>query len=131
MVINRYDQKRKIWIYLHRHRTEDDFERIHQHYQGVQKVKKNARKSPAKPKTPKAEKATKATKQQNQKAMALALSGNTTGTIANTMVAQQMVVASNEMQKDQSLSVEDIKEEIVVDTNSMQVIIILYYIFLA
>lgn len=63
--------------------------------------------------------------------MAQALSGNAAGTIANTMVTQQMVVASNEMQKDQSLSVEDIKEEIVVDTNSMQVNIILYYIFLA
>lgn len=30
----KYDQKRKIWIYLHRNRTEEDFERIHQQYQG-------------------------------------------------------------------------------------------------
>lgn len=58
----KYDQKRKIWIYLHRHRTEDDFERIHQHYQGVQKIKKTARKSPAKPKA-KGEKGSKSNKQ--------------------------------------------------------------------
>lgn len=30
----KYDQKRKIWIYLHRNRTEEDFERLHQQYQG-------------------------------------------------------------------------------------------------
>lgn len=30
----KYDPKKKIWIYLHRNRTEEDFERIHQHYQG-------------------------------------------------------------------------------------------------
>ncbi|XP_011176500.2 mucin-4 [Zeugodacus cucurbitae] len=36
----RYDPKRKIWIYLHRNRSEDDFERIHQQSQGVGKSKK-------------------------------------------------------------------------------------------
>lgn len=30
----KYDPKKKIWIYLHRNRTEEDFERIHQQYQG-------------------------------------------------------------------------------------------------
>ncbi|XP_060532196.1 nuclear factor related to kappa-B-binding protein [Cylas formicarius] len=55
----RYDQKRKIWIYLHRHRTEDDFERIHQQYQGIQKTKKPTRKSPAKPKSAKSDKQVK------------------------------------------------------------------------
>lgn len=30
----KYDQKRKIWIYLHRNRSEEDFERLHQQYQG-------------------------------------------------------------------------------------------------
>lgn len=45
----RYDPKRKIWIYLHRNRNEDDFERIHQQSQGVGKSKKVAhRKSKAK-----------------------------------------------------------------------------------
>lgn len=47
----KYDPKRKIWIYLHRNRTEEDFERIHQQYQGMQKSKKTAaKKSPTKPK---------------------------------------------------------------------------------
>ncbi|KAJ8922751.1 hypothetical protein NQ315_007786 [Exocentrus adspersus] len=47
----KYDPKKKIWIYLHRNRTEEDFERIHQHYQGMNKTKKPpAKKSPAKPK---------------------------------------------------------------------------------
>lgn len=36
----RYDPKRKIWIYLHRNRTEEEFERLHQQYQGVGKHKK-------------------------------------------------------------------------------------------
>ncbi|XP_023018228.2 uncharacterized protein [Leptinotarsa decemlineata] len=47
----KYDQKKKIWIYLHRNRSEEDFDRIHQHYQGLNKSKKQAfKKSPAKPK---------------------------------------------------------------------------------
>ncbi|KAG5890077.1 hypothetical protein JTB14_003641 [Gonioctena quinquepunctata] len=47
----KYDPKKKIWIYLHRNRTEEDFERIHQHYQGLNKSKKTSmKKSPAKPK---------------------------------------------------------------------------------
>nr|XP_014097055.2 uncharacterized protein LOC106622416 isoform X1 [Bactrocera oleae]XP_014097056.2 uncharacterized protein LOC106622416 isoform X1 [Bactrocera oleae]XP_014097057.2 uncharacterized protein LOC106622416 isoform X1 [Bactrocera oleae] len=51
----RYDPKRKIWIYLHRNRTEDDFERIHQQSQGVGKSKKVAhRKSKTKVALPKA-----------------------------------------------------------------------------
>ncbi|XP_076257336.1 uncharacterized protein LOC143194432 [Rhynchophorus ferrugineus] len=70
----KYDQKKKIWIYLHRHRTEDDFERIHQHYQGVQKIKKSARKSPAKPKTTKTEKTMKVTKQQSHKVVPISAS---------------------------------------------------------
>lgn len=36
----KYDQKRKIWIYLHRNRTEEDFERIHQQYQGKKSILK-------------------------------------------------------------------------------------------
>lgn len=41
----RYDTKRKIWIYLHRGRTEEEFERMHQQFQGVSKHKKqNSRK---------------------------------------------------------------------------------------
>ncbi|XP_067641416.1 nuclear factor related to kappa-B-binding protein [Eurosta solidaginis] len=36
----RYDPKRKIWIYLHRNRSECDFERIHQQQQGLGKTKK-------------------------------------------------------------------------------------------
>lgn len=51
----KYDPKRKIWIYLHRNRSEQDFERIHQQYQGMNKSNKK-KKSPAKPKTPKVDK---------------------------------------------------------------------------
>uniref|UniRef100_A0A1I8NRC0 DEUBAD domain-containing protein n=1 Tax=Stomoxys calcitrans TaxID=35570 RepID=A0A1I8NRC0_STOCA len=36
----RYDPKRKIWIYLHRNRTEEEFEKIHQQNQTVGKTKK-------------------------------------------------------------------------------------------
>lgn len=38
----RYDTKRKIWIYLHRGRTEEEFERMHQQFQGVSKHKKQS-----------------------------------------------------------------------------------------
>lgn len=42
----RYDSKRKIWIYLHRNRTEEEFEVMHQQFQGLSKHKKqNSRKS--------------------------------------------------------------------------------------
>uniref|UniRef100_A0A182N8Y3 Uncharacterized protein n=1 Tax=Anopheles dirus TaxID=7168 RepID=A0A182N8Y3_9DIPT len=36
----KYDAKRKIWIYLHRSRTEQEFERLHMQYQGFTKHKK-------------------------------------------------------------------------------------------
>ncbi|XP_055594036.1 nuclear factor related to kappa-B-binding protein [Uranotaenia lowii] len=36
----KYDTKRKIWIYLHRNRTEEEFERLHHQYQGISKHKK-------------------------------------------------------------------------------------------
>ncbi|CAH0561085.1 unnamed protein product [Brassicogethes aeneus] len=58
----KYDPKRKIWIYLHRNRSEEDFERIHQQYQGINKSKKSTKKSPAKPK-PRVEKAVKTIKE--------------------------------------------------------------------
>lgn len=38
----KYDPKRKIWIYLHRNRTEDEFERMHQQFQGKSKHKKQS-----------------------------------------------------------------------------------------
>ncbi|XP_044726842.1 nuclear factor related to kappa-B-binding protein [Chrysoperla carnea] len=52
----KYDTKRKIWIYLHRNRTESEFEKIHQQHQGMSKHQKknNSRKSKAKPKVEKA-----------------------------------------------------------------------------
>lgn len=42
----RYDPKRKIWIYLHRNRTEEDFERIHQQNQNMGKSKKIQQRKP-------------------------------------------------------------------------------------
>ncbi|XP_022901716.2 nuclear factor related to kappa-B-binding protein [Onthophagus taurus] len=49
----KYDPKRKIWIYLHRNRSEEDFERIHQQYQNVGKAPKkiNKNKTPIKEKS--------------------------------------------------------------------------------
>lgn len=41
----RFDPKRKIWIYLHRNRSEEEFEKIHQQYQGVSKHKKQSNRS--------------------------------------------------------------------------------------
>lgn len=38
----RYDPKRKIWIYLHRNRNEEEFEKMHQQFQGVSKHKKQS-----------------------------------------------------------------------------------------
>lgn len=51
----KYDTKRKIWIYLHRNRTESEFEKIHAQHQGMSKHQKktNTRKSKAKPKVEK------------------------------------------------------------------------------
>lgn len=50
----KYDTKRKIWIYLHRNRSEADFERIHQQVQGMSKqLKKTSRKNKPKAKTEK------------------------------------------------------------------------------
>lgn len=57
----KYDQKRKIWIYLHRNRSEEDFERLHQQYQGMNKTLKKSTgktRTPSKPK-PKSEKSNK------------------------------------------------------------------------
>lgn len=42
----RYDPKRKIWIYLHRNRTEEEFERIHQQNQNLGKTKKLPQRKP-------------------------------------------------------------------------------------
>uniref|UniRef100_T1PL24 Uncharacterized protein n=1 Tax=Musca domestica TaxID=7370 RepID=T1PL24_MUSDO len=42
----RYDPKRKIWIYLHRNRTEEEFERIHQQNQTTGKSKKLQQRKP-------------------------------------------------------------------------------------
>ncbi|GAB0097619.1 hypothetical protein DMENIID0001_132790 [Sergentomyia squamirostris] len=45
----RFDSKRKIWIYLHRDRTEDEFDRLHQQQQGMSKPKKVPSRSKVKP----------------------------------------------------------------------------------
>lgn len=42
----RYDSKRKIWIYLHRNRTEEEFEVMHQQFQGISKHKKQNTRKP-------------------------------------------------------------------------------------
>ncbi|XP_049285434.1 uncharacterized protein LOC125764851 isoform X2 [Anopheles funestus] len=42
----KYDAKRKIWIYLHRNRTEQEFERLHMQYQGFTKHKKSIVRKP-------------------------------------------------------------------------------------
>lgn len=46
----KYDPKRKIWIYLHRNRTESEFERVHQQIQSMGKHKKTLNRKPTKPK---------------------------------------------------------------------------------
>lgn len=42
----RYDTKRKIWIYLHRNRTKEEFEMMHQQFQGLSKHKKQNTRKP-------------------------------------------------------------------------------------
>ncbi|KAF5284990.1 hypothetical protein FQR65_LT02301 [Abscondita terminalis] len=61
----KYESKRKVWIYLHRNRSEEDFERIHHQYQGMTKNMKKPVSKPkpvGKPKV-KSEKTTKQNKQ--------------------------------------------------------------------
>ncbi|XP_035218985.1 nuclear factor related to kappa-B-binding protein-like [Stegodyphus dumicola] len=41
----KYDVNRKLWIYLHRHRTEEEFERIHQAQAAAAKARKAVQKS--------------------------------------------------------------------------------------
>ncbi|XP_060084113.1 nuclear factor related to kappa-B-binding protein-like isoform X2 [Ylistrum balloti] len=55
----KYDVNRKLWIYLHRSRAEEEFERIHQAHAAAQK----ARKSLQKPKTQKTQKVKELTSQ--------------------------------------------------------------------
>ncbi|CAN7984586.1 unnamed protein product [Ixodes hexagonus] len=54
----KYDVNRKLWIYLHRSRTEDEFEKIHQAQAAAARAKKAIQKSKAprlgEPRTPKA-----------------------------------------------------------------------------
>lgn len=38
----KYDTKRKVWIYLHRNRSEEDFERLHQQHQGMSRTTKKS-----------------------------------------------------------------------------------------
>ncbi|XP_059610747.1 uncharacterized protein LOC132257735 [Phlebotomus argentipes] len=45
----RFDSKRKIWIYLHRDRSEDEFDRLHQQQQGMSKPKKVPSRTKLKP----------------------------------------------------------------------------------
>lgn len=47
----KYDTKKKIWIYLHRNRTEEDFEKIHKKLQAASKpIKKSKKGSRSRPK---------------------------------------------------------------------------------
>ncbi|EDV43336.1 uncharacterized protein Dana_GF16572 [Drosophila ananassae] len=46
----KYDARRKIWIYLHRNRTEAEFERMHRHNQSLVKQKQQQRKQLSRPK---------------------------------------------------------------------------------
>ncbi|KAL1505551.1 hypothetical protein ABEB36_005093 [Hypothenemus hampei] len=112
----KYDQKKKIWIYLHRHRTEDDFERIHQHYQGVQKVKKSTRKSPAKPKTPKGEKGGKSAKQQKANTVPTPIAPP-----VNVSASIMATSSSNDIHTDHNNEIlEEIKEEVIGGSPNIQ-----------
>jgi len=48
----RYDARRKIWIYLHRNRSEAEFEKMHRHNQSLVKQKQQQRKQLNRPKIP-------------------------------------------------------------------------------
>jgi len=48
----RYDARRKIWIYLHRNRSEAEFEKMHRHNQSLVKQKQQQRKQLSRPKIP-------------------------------------------------------------------------------
>ncbi|XP_052836960.1 nuclear factor related to kappa-B-binding protein [Drosophila gunungcola] len=48
----KYDARRKIWIYLHRNRSEAEFEKMHRHNQSLVKQKQQQRKQLNRPKIP-------------------------------------------------------------------------------
>ncbi|KMZ04784.1 nuclear factor related to kappa-B-binding protein [Drosophila simulans] len=48
----KYDARRKIWIYLHRNRSEAEFEKMHRHNQSLVKQKQQQRKQLTRPKIP-------------------------------------------------------------------------------
>ncbi|KAK4887042.1 hypothetical protein RN001_003313 [Aquatica leii] len=67
----KYESKRKVWIYLHRNRSEEDFERIHHQYQGMTKnmkkpVSKNKQVGKSKVKSEKVVKQNKVNVESNQ-----------------------------------------------------------------
>ncbi|XP_044256104.1 nuclear factor related to kappa-B-binding protein isoform X1 [Tribolium madens] len=101
----KYDPKRKIWIYLHRNRTEEDFERIHQQYQGVNKSKKATSKKP-KPK-PKSDKvANKVTKSDDKpKGVTKVKSGDSGTSKANSLLIsnQEKMPTSDEKEINEAL----------------------------
>ncbi|XP_044747867.1 nuclear factor related to kappa-B-binding protein isoform X2 [Coccinella septempunctata] len=61
----KYDTKRKIWIYLHRNRSEEDFEKIHHLQSATKTPKKPPRRSPAKPKVKQTNDKVKQSKENN------------------------------------------------------------------
>nr|CAD7444362.1 unnamed protein product [Timema bartmani] len=84
----KYDTKRKIWIYLHRGRTEEEFERVHQQQQGMAKSKKNT-----------SQRKTSRSKQQQKESTAAAASMKEilqpAPTISSTKVKIEVSVASS------------------------------------
>ncbi|XP_076070257.1 nuclear factor related to kappa-B-binding protein-like isoform X3 [Mytilus galloprovincialis] len=71
----KYDVNRKLWIYLHRNRTENEFERIHQAHGAAQKAKKSLAQT-SKPKSSKAKLKDTAAQQNAQTVTSLKTSVN-------------------------------------------------------
>ncbi|XP_052077690.1 nuclear factor related to kappa-B-binding protein-like isoform X2 [Mytilus californianus] len=71
----KYDVNRKLWIYLHRNRTENEFERIHQAHGAAQKAKKSLAQT-SKPKSSKAKLKDTASQQNASTATSLKTSVN-------------------------------------------------------
>ncbi|XP_073838718.1 uncharacterized protein [Musca autumnalis] len=93
----RYDPKRKIWIYLHRNRTEEEFERIHQQNQTIGKTKKLQQRKPTRPMTTTSGGKLNSPEQETVESSAVANGSNGGGTLLSlpALVPANPIIVSN------------------------------------
>ncbi|KAF2900365.1 hypothetical protein ILUMI_05821 [Ignelater luminosus] len=95
----KYEPKRKVWIYLHRNRSEEDFERIHQQYQGIsrnlKKSTKNKQLGKPKSKSEKSNKSSTKTSADNTQSQNISEKSKTEQIVQLNITEQQDIRLSN------------------------------------